>query len=406
MSNYLPLIVRNILVKTGWNENEIAVYSALLEKGAMSLTDLSQEVSLPISTLQYVIKKLLVKKVVAKTLVNDKPFYRISDISQLQKWIKGCLKEYENFDETINKFINQYDFNPEIYTPKVRFYEGVKGVKQSYKQVLNECPDKEIKAIFSVIEEVSPELQKFLKEDYLQQRVKKRIHSQNIALHSPTGLDYQKHDQQNLSETRLIKNEFFPKTNTEINLYDDCLHCMSFNKNTAFALIVKDESLSAVLQSIFKTLWHAAEKIRFFDGPEGVKNSYRHILNECKSKEICAFFSIVEEDQPDLQKFFNIEYVPNRVKKGIHIKNIAAKGPKSIQYKKDDKKELRSTLLVSKEYFPTLNSEINVYDSYIHCMSFDAKQAFAIIINDTNAAQILRGLFQIAWHALSNNKKT
>ena len=148
MSNYLPLIVRDTLMKTGWNENEIAVYSTLLEKGSMILTDLSEETSIPVSTLQYVLKKLSLKKMLSKTVMNGKPLYSVLNIEQLKKWMKGYTKQFHQFEETISKFIDQYDFNPQIYTPKVQFFEGSKGVKQSYRQILKECEDKEMMAIF------------------------------------------------------------------------------------------------------------------------------------------------------------------------------------------------------------------------------------------------------------------
>ena len=108
MSNYLPLIVRDTLMKTGWNENEIAVYSTLLEKGSMILTDLSEETSIPVSTLQYVLKKLSLKKMLSKTVMNGKPLYSVLNIEQLKKWMKGYTKQFHQFEETISKFIDQW----------------------------------------------------------------------------------------------------------------------------------------------------------------------------------------------------------------------------------------------------------------------------------------------------------
>ena len=94
MSNYLPLIVRDTLLKTGWTENELAVYSVLLEKGAMNLTDMSSETNIPVSTIQYALKKLSLKKMLSKTLLNGKPLYMVSNIEQLKKWMKGYNKQF------------------------------------------------------------------------------------------------------------------------------------------------------------------------------------------------------------------------------------------------------------------------------------------------------------------------
>lgn len=264
MSNYLPLIIRDILTQTNWNENEISTYSLLLEKGAMNLTDLSQESGIGIPTMQYVIKKLLAKKMITKMVVNDKPLYMVSNVDQMRKWIKGYSKKFMQFEETIGKFIDQYDFNPEMYTPKIRFYEGTKGVKQSYRQMLKECPEKNMCAMFSVIEEIGVELQKFFVEEYVPQRVKRCIHMKNLAVKSIKSLNYQKNDKLNLSETKLLSPKDFPILNTEINLYGDFMHCMGFNEQGAFAVIIKDSNMVALLKAFFNYLWKHLEKRQLY----------------------------------------------------------------------------------------------------------------------------------------------
>ena len=268
MSNFLPLGVRSVLSKTGWTENEVAIYSTLLSKGAMDLSTLSHETSIGVSTIQYSLKQLIVKKMVQKTLLNNKPLYAISDIESLRKWLKGYLKQFTVYEETIQKFVDQYDFNPKIFLSKARFFEGYRGVKQSYRTMLKECRGNEIMGFFSVIENVGKELQDFFVQEYVPDRVQKGIFIKNIALESPKAIAYQRNDNEELRQTKLISKEFFPMINTEINLYDDCLHCMSFNSKTAFALIIQDEAIVSILRAIFKLLWMHRDALYMTDYPE------------------------------------------------------------------------------------------------------------------------------------------
>jgi glycine betaine/choline ABC-type transport system substrate-binding protein len=90
------------------------------------------------STAQYSLKQLIIKKMVQKTLCNGKPLYAVSDLDSLRKWLKGYLKQFLVYEDTIQKFIEQYDFNPKMFMSKVRFFEGYKGVKQSYRAMLKE----------------------------------------------------------------------------------------------------------------------------------------------------------------------------------------------------------------------------------------------------------------------------
>ena len=264
MSNFLPLGIRNILEKTDWSENEILVYSILLEKGAMDLTSIAQETGLATSTVQAPVKSLLTKKMLSRSLVNSKPVYSASDVNKLKKWIKGIMKQFEGYDNTISKFIEQYDFNPLLVTAKVRFYEGYKGVKQSYRQMLEECTDKDvIKSFFSSVEEVGVELHDFFLKEYLPKRVEQGIWSKNIALKSKTSLDYKNNKQKYLSEVKIFAKNEFPQINTEINIYKDFIHCMSFTDKNAFAIIVQDSNMSLMLESIFKILWNSKEKLMY-----------------------------------------------------------------------------------------------------------------------------------------------
>jgi len=255
VSNYLPLIVRDILSKTDWGENEISIYSVLLEKGGMNISDLSTETGISISTLQYSIKKLMLKKMLTKNIVNKNPIYSASNIEQLKKWFKGVTKRYSQYQNVIAEFIQQYDFNPQMHTSKVRFYEGVKGVKQSYQQILEECHTNEIWSFFAAKETIEEKLHDYFMTDYVNARVKKAIRSKNIATYGITGKKYKLCDQEFLSETRLVPKGMFPTNNTEINLYDNYIHCMSFDEKSAFAIIIKDSHMADILKGIFMLVW-------------------------------------------------------------------------------------------------------------------------------------------------------
>ncbi|MBP7671070.1 hypothetical protein KA119_02145 [Candidatus Gracilibacteria bacterium] len=255
MSNYLPLSVRKILHETGWLENEIAVYASLLDKGAMDLTTISQETGIGISTIQYAIKQLLAKKMLAKTMTNGKPRYAVSDIESLKKWVANYIGHFKQYQETVNEFVDQYDFDPKTFTSKIRFYEGYKGVKQSYRQMLKDCEDKEICAFFSVIEEIGKELQEFFTQEYIPKRAEMGIHIKNIVLDSEKDDTSQARDKKSLSETKVVSRNLFPALNTELNIYGDYIHCMSFDQRTSFAIIIHDHQLALILKSIFALLW-------------------------------------------------------------------------------------------------------------------------------------------------------
>lgn len=254
MPNHLPLAIRKILRETGWLENEIVIYSELLEKGAMDLTTISHETGIGISTIQYAIKQLLAKKMLTKTMTNSKPFYSVSNIDGLKKWVSSYVNHFKQYQETVNEFVDQHDFDPKTYTSKIRFYEGYQGVKQSYRQMLKDCDEKEIYAFFSVIEDIGLEMQTFFQNEYVPRRAEMGIKIKNIALESMSANDIVS-SKKLLSETKTVSRRLFPALNTELNIYGDYIHCMSFDHDTAFAIIINDRQLALILKSIFNILW-------------------------------------------------------------------------------------------------------------------------------------------------------
>lgn len=254
MSNFLPLGIRNILTKTQWNDNEILVYSMLLEKGVMNISAISHETSLAVSTLQYTIKQLIAKKMIIKVLLNDKPSYFVAKPEKLQKWVKGFTKQFQHYEKDIENFVDQYDFHPQMKGLKLRLYEGLKGVKQSYKHMLKECHKNEIYTFCSKGEYVQPEIQEFFIKEYIPQFIKQGMYMKNMSMNMDHD-DSKKYESLQNVEIKYGVEKSFPAINVEINLYNDCMHYMSFDEKGSYAFIIQDEKYTSILKALFLFIW-------------------------------------------------------------------------------------------------------------------------------------------------------
>lgn len=161
-----------------------------------------------------------------------------------------------------------------------------------------------------------------------------------------------------------------------------------------------EDSTQVFINSLRSSLGYTVKSdVTFFEGIEGIKDSYRHILDHAQG-EVCAYFSVKEEEQPDLQMFFVNEYSPERAKRNIYSRNITPKTPKTTFFKFQSEHLNMEVKMVPKEMFPLLNAEINIYGEYLHCMSFDKSGGFAVIIKGQIAA-LHKALFEIAWRTCS-----
>jgi sugar-specific transcriptional regulator TrmB len=254
MSNFLPLGIRNILTKTQWNENEIVVYSILLEKGVMNISAISHETSLAVSTLQYTIKQLIAKKMIVKILLNNQPSYFVAKPEKLQKWVKGFTKQFQHYETDIENFVDQYDFHPQMKGLNLRLYEGLKGLKQSYKQMLKECHKNEIYTFSSQGEYFQPEIHDFFMKEYIPQLIKQEIHMKNMSMNIQNDQS-KKYDALENIERKEVIEESFPVINVEINLYNDCMHYMSFDEKGSYAFIIQDAKYTSIFRALFLFIW-------------------------------------------------------------------------------------------------------------------------------------------------------
>lgn len=139
---------------------------------------------------------------------------------------------------------------------------------------------------------------------------------------------------------------------------------------------------------------HRTPRVRYYEGPEGVRDVYRDtltsetdILNFANSDIVRSFW-----------KEYDKQYVAERVKKGIHLKGIAPDDEAGRRVQGKDKESFREIRLVSVKDFP-INNEINIYDNKVAIVSFseDESEIFGVIIESKEVSATQRQIFEMAW---------
>jgi len=144
---------------------------------------------------------------------------------------------------------------------------------------------------------------------------------------------------------------------------------------------------------------HSRPRVRYFEGADGIKRVYEdtltattEILNYANSKSIRTYWPEYDE-----------EYVKQRVRKNIFLKGIAPDDDYGQRVKKDDRRCLRETRLLSSKEFQFTN-EINIYDNKVAITSF-GNELIGIIIESQEIAHTQRDIFKMAW-AFAEMKST
>lgn len=139
---------------------------------------------------------------------------------------------------------------------------------------------------------------------------------------------------------------------------------------------------------------HRAPRVRYYEGPEGVRDVYKDTLTSHTDLLNFANSDIVRS----FWKEYDKQYVSERVRKGIHLKGIAPDDEAGRKVQGKDKQSFREIRLVSSKDFP-INNEINIYDNKVAIISFsdDESEIFGVIIESREVAETQRQIFEMAW---------
>lgn len=238
-------------VKIGLDENEAKVYLAALELGEASVQQLARKSGVIRTTIYGIIPQLKGKGLLSSSSRKAKTVY----VAESPAKLKDELKEKEHFLEKMLPELLSIT-NTIDKKPKIKFFEGVGGLKDVYLDTL-EYHDQELLAWISekYIESFDEE---FLYEYYVPERVKRKIWVRALAPNDPRISRFKKEDEKSLRRTRLIPADKFPFS-VEINLYGkNKIGIVSFEEK--IGLIIESEKIYSTLKSIFEINWLLAER--------------------------------------------------------------------------------------------------------------------------------------------------
>ncbi|OGY30679.1 MAG: hypothetical protein A3C02_01985 [Candidatus Andersenbacteria bacterium RIFCSPHIGHO2_02_FULL_45_11] len=135
-------------------------------------------------------------------------------------------------------------------------------------------------------------------------------------------------------------------------------------------------------------------QIHYYEGLEPIQRMYYNTLRDNERKEILAITDY-SKAYGTMSDFFEKEYFPDRVKKGITVKSLL---PASNLGKRDlaRKKELLREMKVN-DVFKDFGIEINVFNNDVMIVAFDEKKPTGIMIKNAIISEAFRRIFTFIW---------
>jgi len=241
-----------ILANIGLSDSESRVYLSALELGGSLHSALAEKAGIKRPTLYYeVLPSLLKKGLLAETIKGKRKYLVAQDIQPFLLNKKDQLEKAEQLIPQLRLLLATA-----MIKPKLLVYEGIEGIKKVwFDHLIQKQPILELVGI----EDIHPELQKYLKNYYILERVKRRI-PEKMLISGPTvaGIFKVKTDPYELREVKNIDKNFFPVP-LSCDIYGDNVSFTLHRKDSEpIGLIIRSKEIAITMNSIFNFIWEKA----------------------------------------------------------------------------------------------------------------------------------------------------
>ena len=247
--------VEKLLELSGFSDKEIAIYLSLLEIGKGTVTEISRKSGVGRTHCYIILGELVSKGLISVSGKEPKQEY----VSESPTKLRGYLEEKfliqkETFEKVKGIIPDLISIHKTGNRPRVRFYEGIEGIKEVYEDTLTSHGD--LLGILTY-EESQKAMPAHYFPEYYARRAKNGIFGRGLITDTPEGREREKFNEKEAREIQFVPKEyyFYP----EINIYDNKVMIASWREK--LGIIIESDEIADALKKIFKLAWIGAEKL-------------------------------------------------------------------------------------------------------------------------------------------------
>jgi sugar-specific transcriptional regulator TrmB len=247
-------MLQKILQKIGLSEKESHVYLMSLRLGIQPISVIAERVGIQRTTAYSIVNSLIKKGLATKVEKRGIVVFSVTAPKNLISYLEREKNEYTRAIERNKEDLQDllpYFTSLEIQNttkPKVRFFEGEKGMREAYEETLNSS---EVIRAYANVEEMHRALPNFFPEYYLR-RKEAGISIRAIFPNNQISTERARHDSRESRETRLIDHKRF-SFSPELNIYDNKVLIASWCEK--MAVVIESQEVAELHKKIFDLLW-------------------------------------------------------------------------------------------------------------------------------------------------------
>lgn len=245
------------LTRLGLSAKEAAVYSALLERGSASPTEIAKATGLNRTTCYVIFKKLEGLGLVSRPADKKKIVFELEHPNKISELIGGekesVFEKERALADLLPEIVSRYNLNRG--KPGVRFFEGKDGITEA---IFDSLTTKDV--IYSYIDnEAVNAYAADINAAYVKKRAKLGIKKKMLTLDRPYIHAHAKSFNPAITEVRVIPGEslFY----TAVQIYDNKVSYVTLREGKMIGVIIEDPDISLMHKMLFEYMWERATPI-------------------------------------------------------------------------------------------------------------------------------------------------
>ncbi len=246
--------MEKILLQIGLLPKEVKVYLTSLSLGSQPVSTIAKHSGISRTTIYNIFKSLIRKGLANKTEKGSATYFQVFDpanlIAYLEREQSEHAKKIEKQKTDIAEIIPVLKSleNPLSSKPRVKFFEGVKGMREAYDDTLTSTEP--IRA-YANVQDMHEGLPQVFPE-YYKRRKEAGIPIRAFLPDNETGRERVKQNKEEARETKLISNKKY-SFSPELDIYDDKVLITSFREK--MSIMIQSKEIADLHKKMFDLLW-------------------------------------------------------------------------------------------------------------------------------------------------------
>ncbi len=245
-----------LLEQIGFNHHESAIYLQLLQSGEQPASVIARQTKIPRSTVRGILEKLCARGVVSKLYKRNTQYFRCEKPQALMKDLHHRIAEHQENIGRLEESLPQLEalHRSDSVIPKVKYYEGAKGVVEAFNHSLFVEGIEEILFFTSYSFIRTPVIIKNDDDFYIPLRIKKGIRMR-VLVGVQKDMDPRKkyNDPTELRERRYIPEKYTLPGN--LHIYGNFVVYFSANETEQMAVLVESRMMADTMRALFEFMW-------------------------------------------------------------------------------------------------------------------------------------------------------